>query len=57
MTARHTMHLGRQWRIPRNAIEVILDIGREEQSFDSHFVVFMDRAARRSAKKAQVRIA
>ena len=51
------MHLGRQWRIPRNAIEVILDIGREEQSFDSHFVVFMDRAARRSAKKAQVRIA
>lgn len=54
---RHAECRSRQRGIPRDAIEVILDFGREEQSFDNRRVVFMDKAARRRAKEALGRIA
>lgn len=47
----------RQRGIPRDAIEVILDFGREAPSFDNRQVVFMDKGARRRAREALGRTA
>jgi hypothetical protein len=53
----HAQVRSRQRGIPLGAIEVILDFGREAQSFDSCEIVFMDKEARRRAREALGRIA
>ncbi len=46
----HAQVRSRQRGIPLLAIEIILDFGREAQSFDNRQVVFMDKEARRRAR-------
>ena len=53
----HAQVRSRQRGIPLLAIEVILDFGRETQSFDSCEIVFMDKEARRRAREALGRAA
>ena len=55
--SRHAQVRSRQRGIPRDAIEVILDFGREEQSFNNRQVVFMDKEARRRAREVLGRTA
>jgi len=53
----HAQVRSRQRGIPRDAIEVILNFGREEQSFKNRQVVFMDKEARRRAREVLGRTA
>lgn len=55
--SRHAEARSRQRGIPLDAIELILDFGREEQSFDNCQVVYMDKQARRRAREALGRAA
>ncbi|MCC5975671.1 MAG: hypothetical protein JJT81_16700 [Rubellimicrobium sp.] len=55
--SRHAEARSRQRGITLDAIEVILDFGREEQSFDNRQVVYMDKQARRRAREALGRTA
>ncbi len=50
--SRHAQLRSQQRAISRQTIEVILDFGRETQSVDNRWVVFMDKKARRRACEA-----
>jgi hypothetical protein len=55
--SRHAQVRSHQRGITRDAIAVILDFGREAQSFDNRQVVFMDKESRHRARKALGRAA